>query len=297
VKRQEDIRARNGKTSMTPEEKSNPHDEKVAKELGPYLRIENGHGPMALWSGGDDVSKYAQMKGYSTLESTPAGRVIAGLELYKDPKAVTPLWNHLSEEFVRQNPKGSAHVFMRTHDPMSVLYRQEIGTIGKLSPDRATVWHPLVGDKLQELQAVKPNKTLGSDSTYDTDDSTFAIFRPGKSRSSCGLQLRRYSTRLPKGPCAAPPDESAHARRRSPAVARGHGRAPRWPTSALRVAPEWERGILPQGDILPRASGKSAPPGHQSSRAPRHRAPGAHPHPLSGHSSRSTGLSSSPPPG
>ncbi|QRN94225.1 hypothetical protein JRI60_34495 [Archangium violaceum] len=176
VKRQEEIRANVKESRTTPwtpdkpvPDKSNPHYEKVAQELGPYLRIEDGQGPLALWSGGYDVSKHAQLKGYTTLESTPAGRALSGLEIYKDPKAVTPMWNHLSEEFVRQNPEGTAHAFMRTHDPTSVLYRQEIQTIEKFSPDRPVTWHPLVGDKLEDFQAVQPNKTLGPDSAYTSE--------------------------------------------------------------------------------------------------------------------------------
>ncbi|WP_257456078.1 hypothetical protein [Archangium lipolyticum] len=176
VKRQEEIRANVKESRTTPwtadkpiPDKSNPHYEKVAHELGPYLRIEEGQGPLALWSGGYDVSKHAQLNGYTTLESTPAGRVLSGLEIYKDPKAVTPMWNHLSEEFVKQNPEGPAHAFMRTHDPTSVLYRQEIQTLEKFSPDRPVTWHPLVGDTLKDFQAVQPNKTLGPDSAYSSE--------------------------------------------------------------------------------------------------------------------------------
>ncbi|QRK12663.1 hypothetical protein JQX13_23090 [Archangium violaceum] len=176
VKRQEQIRAdvkESRTTPFTPDkprpDTSNPHYEKVAQEMGPYLRIEQGQGPLALWSGGYDVSKHAQLKGYTTLESTPAGRALSGLEIYKDPKAVTPMWNHLSEEFVRQNPQGPAHAFMRTHDPKSVLYRQELQTIEQFSPNRPVVFHPLVGDKLQDFQAVRPDKTLGPDSAYTSE--------------------------------------------------------------------------------------------------------------------------------
>ncbi|MCY1074120.1 hypothetical protein [Archangium lansingense] len=176
VKRQEQIRADVKTSRTTPStldkpkpDTSNPHYEKVAQELGPHLRIEEGQGPLALWSGGYDVSKHAQLKGYTTLESTPAGRALSGLEIYKDPKAVTPMWNHLSEEFVRQNPQGPAHAFMRTHDPKSVLYRQELQTLEQLSPNRPVVFHPLVGDKLQDLQAVRPDKTLGPDSAYASE--------------------------------------------------------------------------------------------------------------------------------
>ncbi|WNG33690.1 hypothetical protein F0U61_08640 [Archangium violaceum] len=176
VKRQEQIRAdvKESRTSPYTSDKpkpdtSNPHYEKVAHEMGPYLRIEDGQRPLALWSGGYDVSKYAQLNGYTTLESTPAGRALSGLEIYKDPKAVTPMWNHLSEEFVRQNPQGEAHAFMRTHDPKSVLYRQELQTIEQYSPNRPVVFHPLVGDKLQDLQGVQPNKTLGPNSAYTSE--------------------------------------------------------------------------------------------------------------------------------
>ncbi|PTL76616.1 hypothetical protein [Vitiosangium sp. GDMCC 1.1324] len=176
VKRQEEIRTHVKESRTTPwtpdkvkPDTTNPHYQKVAQEMGPYLRIEQGQGPLALWSGGYDVSKYAQLKGYTTLESTPAGRALSGMEIYKDPKAVTPMWNYLSEEFVKQNPEGPAHAFMRTHDPSSVLYRRELQTLEKYSPNRPTVFHPLAGDKLEDLQAIRPDKTLGADSAYTSE--------------------------------------------------------------------------------------------------------------------------------
>jgi hypothetical protein len=177
VKRQEqlraDVKANKGKSSAPsaprPDPANNPHYQKVAAELGPYLRIPQNQGPLALWSGGYDVSRYAQQKGYTTLESTPAGKSLSGLEIYKAPKAVTPMWNHRSEEFVKQNPHGPAHAFIRTHDPTSVLYRQEVQTLQKQSGNRPLIWHPLVGDKLENLQAIQPNKTLGADSAYSSE--------------------------------------------------------------------------------------------------------------------------------
>ncbi|MDC0709465.1 hypothetical protein POL68_13420 [Stigmatella sp. ncwal1] len=147
----------------------NPHFEQVAQNVAPHLKIEQGHGPLALWSGGYDVSKHAQMNGHTTLESTPAGRVFSGLELYKNPKAVTPLWNHLSEKFVQQNPTGEAHVFMRTHDPRSTLYQQEVPNLKAQDPNRQVTWHPVHTDSTGKLQGIQPDLTLGGDARYSSE--------------------------------------------------------------------------------------------------------------------------------
>ncbi|WP_225411319.1 hypothetical protein [Stigmatella hybrida] len=147
----------------------NPHFAQVADNVAPHLKIEPGGGPLALWSGGYDVSKHAQMNGHTTLESTPAGRVFSGLELYQNPKAVTPLWNHLSEKFVQQNPTGDAHVFMRTHDPRSTLYQQEVPNLMAQDPNRNVTWNPLHTGSDGKLQGIQPDLTLGGNSRYSSE--------------------------------------------------------------------------------------------------------------------------------
>jgi hypothetical protein len=158
-------------------DRANPFFARVAQAVAPFLKIEQGRGPLALWSGGYDVSKYAQQQGYSTLESTPAGRVFAALELYKDPGAVVPLWDHLSEQFVKQNAQGPAHVFLRTHDPLSTLYQREAPALTRLDPDRGVTWHPLHGDRHDTLQEIRPDLTLGAWGGYSSEQEARRVLK------------------------------------------------------------------------------------------------------------------------
>ncbi len=127
----------------------NGYFERVASALGPFLQVEPGQGPMALWSGPYDVAAYAQLQGYTTLEGTPGGRVLARLELYRDAKAVAPLWKYLSREFVRRNPVGQAHVFVRAHNPRRPLYCRALPAVDKSAPLRPTIWHPVSSEQLE----------------------------------------------------------------------------------------------------------------------------------------------------
>lgn len=158
-------------------DRPNPFFARVAQAVAPYLKIEQGRGPLALWSGGYDVSKYAQQQGFSTLESTPAGRVFAALELYKDPGAVVPLWDHLSEQFMEQNDQGPAHVFLRTHDPLSTLYQREAPALTQLDPDRGVTWHPLHGDRHDTLQEIRPDLTLGTWAGYSSEQDARRVLK------------------------------------------------------------------------------------------------------------------------
>lgn len=135
----------------------NRHFEQVARALGPLLRREVGQGPMALWSRRYELSLHARRKGYATLEATRGGRALGRLEFYCDAGAVVPLWSHLSREFVRQNPEGAAHVFLRG-SPGGALFRHHLPTVDLAVPARSTTWH-LVSD--EELSALRRELTLG----------------------------------------------------------------------------------------------------------------------------------------
>ena len=127
--------------------------EQVAQGLGHLLRVEAGHGPMALWVGGYDVATYAQLKGYTTVDATRAGRALSRLELYKDAWAVAPLAKYLAKEFVRRNPEGEAHVFLKTHDPDRALFRRELPAVDKSAPWRPTTWHPVSSEELEAISS------------------------------------------------------------------------------------------------------------------------------------------------
>lgn len=137
-----------------------PHNryfEHVARALGPLLRREVGQGPMALWSRRFELSLHARRLGYATLEATRAGRALGRLEYYRDAGAVVPLWTHLSREFVRQNPEGAAHVFLRG-SPGGALFRRRLPVVDLRAPARPTTWH-LVSD--EELSALRGELGLG----------------------------------------------------------------------------------------------------------------------------------------
>lgn len=122
---------------------ANPFFEELANLLNREgLLSPNEHEPFALWSGGFEISLYAQSKGYTTLEKTKAGLIFDTLLLYPSWSLLGPLWNSLSSEFAK-NSNDDAHIFFRVHDPLSVLERQEIPQIIK-SPKAKITFHPII---------------------------------------------------------------------------------------------------------------------------------------------------------
>ncbi|MBT5020574.1 hypothetical protein OAH05_02180 [bacterium] len=111
---------------------SNKHYEGIATKLKEKLVAADGK--MALWCGGYGVSEYARYKGYTTLESTVLGGAFDQLyEQNLKPNniswdVIAPLWNALSEMYVKMG-KSAVTVFIRVHDPMSVLLRKEIPAV------------------------------------------------------------------------------------------------------------------------------------------------------------------------
>lgn len=117
--------------------------------------------PFALWSGGFEVSLYAQSQGLTTLEKTKAGQIFSALMLSSSWAPLGPLWNHLSQEFAK-NSGEIVHVFFRTHDPLSVLDRQELKEISAAGYVKKIIFHPMINRgkaidalDIEELQ-VKP---------------------------------------------------------------------------------------------------------------------------------------------
>jgi len=100
---------------------------------------------MALWSGGIGVSHYAERKGFTTLESTAAGRVVGSLQVCKDLAISGDLWDHLARNFV-EAARGEVHVFMRIYKQTSSLLTVEIPRLRQLIPDIKIKWHALFGD-------------------------------------------------------------------------------------------------------------------------------------------------------
>jgi hypothetical protein len=140
----------------------------AANALGSLLGIRPGR-KMALWTGGFDVSLYAEKKNFSTLEGTAAGRVLNSLELYKEWKIIGVLWNHLSRVFV-QGAQGEVHVFMRVHDPKSVALAEEVPGLKALDAMRGITikWHALFGERLEDIKEIdEDGKKLVDDYAFD----------------------------------------------------------------------------------------------------------------------------------
>ncbi|MFF4172733.1 hypothetical protein [Streptomyces sp. NPDC001744] len=131
---------------------------------------------MALWSGGLDVCKYAETKGYTPMEFTRAGKVLNELEYHKDWRLQGPLWNLLSKFYVSQ-ATGPVHIFLRSYSPESVLIGQEVPQLQQLQrfrPDVELIWHPLYTTEDGTIREISRDRTLVDDSTFPTRDSCVA---------------------------------------------------------------------------------------------------------------------------
>jgi hypothetical protein len=149
----------------------------AAEGLRSLLGVSPGR-KMALWTGGFDVSRYAERKKFSTLEGTTAGRVLDSLELYKDWAIIGILWNHLSRVFV-QGAQGEVHVFMRVHDPRSVLLTEEIPGLKALDEMTGITirWHALFGQRLEEIREIDARGKLVEDASFADLDSVRRVLK------------------------------------------------------------------------------------------------------------------------
>ncbi|HEX4418747.1 MAG TPA: DUF4157 domain-containing protein [Kofleriaceae bacterium] len=143
----------------------NPHYVQLAQEFEALLAVKAADKP-ALWSGGYDVSMYAQGKGYRTLEVTEAGKMFDQLKLFKDFSTLGPLWNNISKKFV-SSFAGETHVFVRTMDKGSVLFRQELGEAVHLDGIHAMKWHVMKGGDLSALTEIDGTGKPAPGYTFD----------------------------------------------------------------------------------------------------------------------------------
>ncbi|NOK09071.1 hypothetical protein [Corallococcus exercitus] len=116
--------------------------------------------PLALWSGGIQVSEYVRARGYDTLESTVYGGILDALTNPRfkvwlgsdDWGPQGALWDTLSTRYVEAaaSSRDTMHVFLRTHDLESTFYGEELVNWRKAKrkqehePDGLT-YHVLVG--------------------------------------------------------------------------------------------------------------------------------------------------------
>ncbi|OJT16276.1 hypothetical protein BO221_50915 [Archangium sp. Cb G35] len=116
--------------------------------------------PLALWSGGIQVSQYVRGKGYDTLESTVYGGILdkmtnPGFKIWLGSEDWGPqgaLWDTISARYVEfaASCRDTMHVFMRTHDLESTFYGEELVNWRKAKRKKETepdglTYHVLVG--------------------------------------------------------------------------------------------------------------------------------------------------------
>lgn len=151
---------------------SNTWFQELGKFVKEYLAIDKP--AMALWSGGKDVSEYAEAKGHSPLESTRIGSVIHSLSVTSVWTLKTPMWNVLSREFVQQAVDHPVHIFLRVYDPESVLALQEVPQLKLIQSLFPTKWHPLYETR-EGMKEIGKDLTLVEDAAYDTQEQCVEI--------------------------------------------------------------------------------------------------------------------------
>ncbi|MFD8612172.1 hypothetical protein [Streptomyces sp. NPDC059631] len=180
VAEQERLNTGSADPSLDPAERrayraSNTWYRELVDLVGDHLRITTP--TMALWSGGFDVSVYAQSKGHTSLEFTRLGKVVDQLELHADWKLQAPLWNVLSRAFV-ERATGPVHVFLRAYSPDSVLIAQEIPqlrVIQKVNPAVTVLWHPLYTTADGRIREISEDLRLTDDAAYRSRDKCVAL--------------------------------------------------------------------------------------------------------------------------
>lgn len=152
--------------------------------IAPYLA---GIPPVALWSGGIATSLYARSKGFTTLESTQAGKIYDALKLFRDFSTLGPLWNNLSRQFVR-SMTGEVHVFMRVYTPDSVLFRQELPELGpKIGREVSAVrWHVLRNWTHADLTEVDAQARPTSSYTFGSYEEAVQVMEAATIRNDSG---------------------------------------------------------------------------------------------------------------
>ena len=125
----------------------NVYYRQLKDKIKPLLMVDIDHytnkQKLALWTGGYDLSSYAETQGCKTLETTKFGKVIDNIYMSNKWPLIGPLWNIISETFVEEftnstHQNKEVHIYIRAYDPASVLVRQEIDQI---DPKIPMFWH------------------------------------------------------------------------------------------------------------------------------------------------------------
>ncbi|GAA1550220.1 hypothetical protein ACIQV2_27235 [Streptomyces globosus] len=146
----------------------------LVKLVGNHLEIDTP--TLALWSGGEAVSRYAAVRGHTPLEETRFGRVLDRLVITPDWDLKLPMWRVVSQAFVSR-ATVPVHVFMRAYEPESVLLLQEVPqlrAIQTMNPNVTLHWHPLYTQPDGTLREVNSDLQLVDDAAYTSRDHCVA---------------------------------------------------------------------------------------------------------------------------
>ena len=142
------------------EKRSSAENNRYIAELTNYAKKHNhlldAQDKLALWSGGVDLSEYAQDElGYRCLETSKLGGILNQAQLYRNDTRTWDLWDPLAEAFVEQVRRHQeVHVFVRTFDQESTLLQGEYPKLVERLAERANPesaermfkFHVIVGD-------------------------------------------------------------------------------------------------------------------------------------------------------
>lgn len=116
--------------------------ETFAVDTGAMGLLSTGREQLALWTGGFDMSRIAQLLGYCTLEKTIMGKALDTIAITSLWSCECKVWNVLSRKFVEGYKQNTAHIYFRIMDETSVLERQEIPQLQAQGCNRI-FWHPV----------------------------------------------------------------------------------------------------------------------------------------------------------
>lgn len=116
--------------------------ESFAAEAGANELLSTGTDELALWTGGFDMSRIAQLLGYCTLEKTIMGKALDTIAITSLWSCECKMWNALSRQFVKGYHKDKAHIYFRIMDETSVLEKQEVPQLREQECNKI-YWHPV----------------------------------------------------------------------------------------------------------------------------------------------------------
>lgn len=95
------------------------HDKDACQSLDPKFR----RAPVSLWGGGIEISNHAHDSGYQVLEHSKLGAAFNGVQLHPSYPTYEPLWERLSQEFVRYHVESQRHKHPKSPPELTIHTR------------------------------------------------------------------------------------------------------------------------------------------------------------------------------